>query len=176
MKSRVRRRRPFRRRCAVAGLTIAALALSGCDFSQFSRRAAERERERSRLAADEQNASQCVANLSARNPQQDAEQDAERGDQTPIGLSFTPHDPSDTTTYYEDACNGTYDGSYRSTGKWFTYSHEGFSFFAPAKSYPLCRGKARDYARSYNQRMVEIAPAAIRTFCRNQKPLRSARL
>lgn len=127
------------------------------------------EQEKARLASQEAEAKRCVAELVTRDPRADAEQDFARGDATPIGLSYWPHDPPEPVTRYIDACDDEYDGEYRKTGKWFGLTEDGFTHLGRPPSHHLCRREARDYAARYNRRMVELAPNAIRTFCLSQR-------
>ena len=110
----------------------------------------------------------CITELERRRPEVDADQDIARGDATPISLIAIPHDPPTPTAYYPDACKNSYEESDRSTGKWFKYGVEPFSFSAKSNEYHACRKAARDYVVRYNQRMIERAPDSVRKFCEIQ--------
>jgi hypothetical protein len=151
----------------------AAAVSSGCSPSPSQRQAAQ---ERDRLAVQEAEALQCLAALAERDPRQDAERDWARGDRTPIGITIVPHDPPTPDTSYEKACEYSYDGYYRPTGKWFTHTSAGYSFFKEPPSQGRCRYKSQIYASAYNARMVELAPGEVRRFCSRQKLSEAVRL
>ncbi len=158
-------------RWLAAAMVLIVVGLGGTDFYQDWRERRDRQlayqaERAARLAQREAEARRCIADLARRSPEADAAADAARGDATPIGLSFMPHDPATWTTDYPNGCERSPVGrSYRATGKWFRYTHDGFSFEGSAPSEAQCQRAARDYAVRYNRRMTAIAPAAVARFC-----------
>jgi hypothetical protein len=161
-------------------VALPLLALAAFHFREplerFERERSYHAQERVRLQLEEASARLCIEELSKRDPAVDAERDFGRGDQTPIGLTYKPHDPPDPSTLYPGACKHEYYGEYRPTGKWFTYWSDGYSFLGRSASYGKCRRVAHAYAERYNRRATELAPDAVWKFCRSQKLAASARL
>lgn len=111
----------------------------------------------------------CMAELTRHDPTVDADRDVSRGDLTPIGITNVPHDPPEPSTRYEAACDKSYADAYRPTGKWFTYTSQGFSLLPRSREHGLCQAAADRYALRYNRRMAARAPDAVRQFCAAQK-------
>lgn len=156
-------------------VVLAILVINGAvaaiaEYGASEQRRKWRAEEALRLQELEVQARICVRDIRQRNPGADAAADIARGDARPRSAFRTrPMDPPATETHYEGACEDLYDGFYQPTGKWFTYTNDGYSLFTRPKSYHHCRREARQYAQEYNRQVVSLAPAAVRKFCRSQR-------
>ncbi|MEA1015855.1 hypothetical protein [Sphingosinicella sp. LY1275] len=145
---------------AINGVLAGAQAYMG--FLERSARGAEAARE---LQKRETLAQQCIRDISGRSAEGDAAADVKRGDATPIGLTYMPHDPPTETTFYPGACEEIRPwGVYRSTGKWFKRTYSGFSFMEPPSA-GKCDRLREAYVHRYNLEMLRLARPAVRRFC-----------
>lgn len=158
------------------GLALLALFYFRDSIENLARARANRAAEQARLQSEEAAALRCIAELAKRDPAADAKKDFARGDQTPIGITYHPHDPPEPSTHFPGACELEYEGEYRPTGTWFPYSRDGYSLLGRPPSYGLCRRAAHDYAERYNRQAAILAPQSIGHFCRRQKLSASNRL
>ena len=152
-------------------LTFAALCAASYVWlevkGRWDQQLAWRIEQEQRLARAEAEARRCIAELARRNPEADVAADIARGDATPIGRTYLPHDPAILMTSYPEACREVPDGQrYESTGKWFTGTAGGFSFEREPPSADACDRAGQEYIRRYNRQMVALAQAAVARFCR----------
>lgn len=107
----------------------------------------------------------CIDDIARRDPVADATSDIARGDPTPIGIGYMPHEGNPSIHYPGvDACRQARPRD-RDSGKAMRHTGFNFSHWPPANQ-ERCESAARNYAAAYNAEMLRRAPAAVAAFCR----------